>query len=210
MKSFKLNAVVSSILSLGMVCSGSVFASKVGEESFRKTIGKRVVICTKEQMIKGAELLRGNPKKKVEEEPKLVRCNATLNSNTFKKAKMPSKMRRPKTRRVKKLEKYDKSEINKMDIESLKLLLDTELKDVIECSEKWKNLNRCFNMKDFKELPSTSAEFISKSINSHDKFYSLLYHLETEAIMNALEHESNIFYNLQLICKRICAIIGVK
>ncbi len=54
MKKFKLNAVIASILSLGIVCSGSVFASRVEGKDSRR-IGKKVVICTKKDMEKACE-----------------------------------------------------------------------------------------------------------------------------------------------------------
>lgn len=73
MKKFKLNAVVASILSLGIVCSGPVFASRVeGQNS--KRIVKKVVICTRLDVEKEESRARivsrtnsravSNPKKK--------------------------------------------------------------------------------------------------------------------------------------------------
>lgn len=47
MKKLKLNVLLALILSFGMACSNSAFASRVGEKDLKRTIGRRVVIFTK-------------------------------------------------------------------------------------------------------------------------------------------------------------------
>ena len=204
MKKFKLNAVIASILSLGIVCSGSVFASKVEGKDSRR-IGKKVVICTASEMKKGAEMLKIKPKKKIVEEPKLRRCNATLNSSTFEKARIAPKTQKSKIHSVKKIESkpVNKSEEKKITIGTIKILLDEKLDAINKCSKEWVNLRSLFGMQRFKELPLSSEEFISKSLLYHDELCRILISLEAQSVMNGLKHESDIFSDLQGICDEI-------
>lgn len=202
MKKFKLNAVVALVLSFGMVCSSSAFASKVGGKSLKETFEKPVEICSKNDTIRSVDTSKGKSQKKYKKEPKLKRCNATLNS-IFTDAEITSKAQKSEISSVKKVKSDDKSKINKMTIESLKSSLDAQLKDIIECSKKWENLNSNFIMIDFKELPLTSSEFISESINFYGGFYTLLCRLKVKAESNGLKHESEVFSSLQLTCNKI-------
>ena len=218
MKNNKLNAVVASILSLGIVCSGSVFASGKGQG--QKRIGKKTVICTREEMLRGAEILRGisrrkievKPKNEIVEGPKLRRCNATLNKSTFEKARMASKPQKSKLHSVKKAknETVDVLEGKMTSMEAIKTLLDGKLETIRNCSKKWENLNPILDMKIFEELPLNSKEFILKSLSCHDELHGILRSLEAQSVMNLLKHESNIFSDLQKICDEIYNQYGEK
>lgn len=212
MKKNKLNAVVASVLSLGIVCSGSVFATR-GEGKDSKRIGKKVVICTRNEMEKGAEMVRGKSRKKIEvkpknelrEEPKLRRCNATLNSSTFEKARIAPKTQKSKIHSTKKVKSETVDKLGKKTIAmgAIKVLLDRKLSIISKCSKNWVTLRSLFGMEGFKKLPLDSEEFISESLSCHDELCRILSGLDAQSIMNGLTYESEIFSDLLRICGEI-------
>ena len=175
MKKNKLNAVVASILSFGIVCSGSVFASKVGGNSSKGRTKGQTILCERSSRTAGTAKLKG-PKK---EEFGYKKYNPMkLKSTTDSKSK-------------------------EKDFNEIKDRIGYELRYLIRCREDWTDLKPPFNMRRWNELPLTIEEFILKSVKCHDELESIIASLELHAVMNGLKCEGGAFHILRRICDKI-------
>ncbi len=174
MKKNKLNAVIASILSLGVVCSGSAFASKIGENGSKEEIKGRAVLGERSSNVRNTAKLKG-PKK----EDELRRYNAARSRII---AAIKSR---------------------KKEFAEYKTKISYELRYLIECSEDWKDLKPPFDMRRWHELPLSTEDFVSKSIKCHDELESILSSLMLHSVMNGLKYEAGAFLTLKRLCNRI-------
>lgn len=195
MKKFKLNSIIASILSFGIVCSSSASASKINEKNHMIVIKGPVPIIVRQDVPdyykKAAKSKR---RKSFYEESQLGKCIMINNYESTASDQWKEKSS--------KLEGLIKScEENAIIKKSIDLKTIEEINRRLEDLRGLKTKSS-FKVGKFEKIPLNTTDFISELEKNSGELLKHLKYCEIYSFDNLLKEEYSIFYNLIDICLR--------